>query len=192
MHKLSSLTLAVATAFVLSACSDNDPMTSETLDPVAEETPTAEKSTTPESPDSASTTTEEDEVPSPTRADEQQEEDAGEQTINASQVGGDCGVTPEGDTIFAGSATSCEFAAAMFGPARKASYALYQADPTVNPLYTASITAKSPVTGESYQLTCQIGSDLAGLSCRKPDDNNVFAIFTSAAHDWPQRLKTAD
>ena len=192
MHKLSSLTLAVATAFALSACSDNDPMTSESPDPVAEETTTAEESATPESPVSTSSTTEEDEGPSPTRADEQQEEESGEQTTNASQVGGDCGLTPEGNAIFAGSATSCEFAAAMFGPAKKASYTRYQADPTVNPLYTANITAKSPVTGESYQLTCQIGSDLAGLSCRKPDDNNVFAIFTSAAHDWPQRLKTAD
>lgn len=191
MHKLSTLTLAVATAFALSACSDNDPMTSESPDPVAEETTTAEESTTPESPNSSSSTTEEDEAPSPTRADEQQEE-SDEQTINASQVGGDCGLTPEGDTILAGSATSCEFAAAMFGPAKKASYTLYQADPTVNPLYTANITAKSPVTGESYQLTCQIGSDLAGLSCRNPDDNNVFAIFTSEARDWPQRLNTTD
>lgn len=192
MRKLSYLTFAVATALALSACSDNDPMTSKTLDPVAEETSTAKESTTPESPDSDSSTSEEDEGPSPTRADEQQEEEAGEQTINASQVGGDCGLTPEGDTIFAGSATSCEFAAAMFGPAKKASYALYQADPTVNPLYTADITAKSPVTGESYPLTCQISSDLAGLSCRNPDDNNVFAIFTSDARDWPQRLNTTD
>lgn len=191
MNKLSSLTLAVATALALSACSNNDPMTSETLAPVAEETSRAKEST-PESPNSSSITTEEDEGPSPTRADKQQEKESEEQTINASQVGGDCGVTPEGDTILAGSATSCEFAEAMFEPAKRASYALYQADPTVNPLYTANITAKSPVTGESYQLTCQIGSDLAGLSCRKPDDNNVFAIFTSAAHDWPQRLNTAN
>ena len=183
MHRLSTLTLAVATAFALSACSDNDPMTSETLAPVAEETSTAQESTTPESPNSSSSTTEEDEGPSPTRADKQQEKESDEQTINASQVGGDCGVTPEGDTIFAGSATSCEFAAAMFGPAKKASYALYQADPTVNPLYTADITAKSPVTGESYQLTCQISSDLTGLSCRNPGDNSVLAIFTSDAHD---------
>ena len=191
MNKLSSLTLAVATALALSACSNNDPMTSETLDPVAEETSTAKEST-PESSNSSSITTEEEEGPSPTRADKQQEKESGEQTINASQVGGDCGVTPEGDTILAGSATSCEFAEAMFEPAKRASYALYQADPTVTPLYTANITAKSPVTGESYQLTCQIGSDLAGLSCRKPDDNNVFAIFTSATHDWPQRLNTAN
>lgn len=191
MNKLSSLTLAVATALALSACSNNDPMTSETLDPVAEETSRAKEST-PENPNSSSITTEEDEGPSPTRADKQQEKESDEQTINASQVGGDCGVTPEGDTILAGSATSCEFAEAMFEPAKRASYALYQADPTVNPLYTANITAKSPVTGESYQLTCQIGSDLAGLSCRKPDDNNVFATFTSAAHDWPQRLNTAN
>ena len=30
----------------------------------------------------------------PTRADEQQEEESGEQPLNASQVGGDCGLTP--------------------------------------------------------------------------------------------------
>ncbi|MEM5985299.1 hypothetical protein CYJ44_003905 [Corynebacterium hesseae] len=167
-------------------------MTSESPDPTAEETTTAEESTSPESPDSSSSTSEEDEGPSPTRADEQQEEESSEQTTNASQVGGDCGLTPEGDTILAGSATSCEFAAAMFAPAKKASYVLHQADPTVNPLYTANITAKSPVTGENYQLTCQIGSDLAGLSCRKPGDNSVLAIFTSDARDWPQRLNTTD
>lgn len=192
MRKLSSLTLAVATAITLSACSDNDPIPAETPDPVAEETTTTEESTTPESPNSSSNTSEEVEGPSPTRADEQQEEDSSGLTTNASQVGGDCGLTSEGDTILAGSATSCEFAAAMFGPAKKASYALYQADPTVNPLYTANITAKSPVTGESYQLTCQISSDLTGLSCHNPDDNNVFAIFTSDARDWPQRLNTTD
>ncbi|OFN34196.1 hypothetical protein [Corynebacterium sp. HMSC072A04] len=192
MHRPSTLTLAVATAFALSACSGNDPITSGAPDTTTEETTTAQESTTPESPNSSSSTTEEDEGPSPTRADKQQEKESDEQTINASQVGGDCGVTPEGDTIFAGSATSCEFAAAMFGPAKKASYALYQADPTVNPLYTADITAKSPVTGESYQLTCQISSDLAGLSCRKPGDNSVLAIFTSNARDWPQRLNTTD
>ncbi|MBE7364201.1 hypothetical protein INS43_03235 [Corynebacterium aurimucosum] len=92
----------------------------------------------------------------------------------------------------AGSATSCEFAAAMFGAAKKASYTLYQADPTVSPLYTANITAKSPVTGEKYQLTCQMSRDLAGLACRNPDDNNVFAFFTADARDWPQRLNATD
>ena len=80
----------------------------------------------------------------------------------------------------------------MFGAAKKTSYTLYQADPTVNPLCTANITAKSPVTGESYQLTCQMSSDLVGLACRNPDDNNAFAIFTADARDWPQRLNTTN
>lgn len=62
----------------------------------------------------------------------------------------------------------------------------------VDPLYTANITAKSPVTVESYQLACQIGSDLTGLSCRNPDDNNVFAIFTSHTRARPERLNTTD
>ena len=65
MHKLSSLTLAAATALTLSACSDNDPITSESPDPVAEETTTAEESASADIVDSASTTTEVDEGPSP-------------------------------------------------------------------------------------------------------------------------------
>lgn len=65
----------------------------------------------------------------------------------------------------------------MFGPAKKASYTLYQADPTVSPLYTANITAKSPVTGENYQITCQNSSDLAGVACRIPDDN-MCSLFS--------------
>lgn len=55
------------------------------------------------------------------------------------------------------------------------------------PQLTLSAPRTSLLKGESYQLTCQIGSDLAGLSCRNPNDNNVFAIFTSDARDWPQR-----
>lgn len=201
MHKLSSLTLAIATAFALTACSTDtsSPATSPDTDSVDDTTIAVEETTTADSDDA--TSTEEDSTPSPTTAaddddaDNEAHDDAEENTTNASQIGGDCGTTPQGYPITAGSATSCEFAAAMFAPASKATYTMTPYDPsnpTVGSLYTAHITAKSPVTGESYDLICRIGSDRADLTCQKPGDRSVSGSFNSAAHDWPDRVNTAD
>lgn len=207
MHKLSSLTLAIATAFALTACSTDtpSPATSPDTDSVDNTTVTVEETTTEDSDDD--TTTEEDSTPSPTTAaddddadddndaDDEAHDDAEENTTNASQIGGDCGTTPQGYPITAGSATSCEFAVAMFAPASKATYTMTPYDPsnpTVGSLYTAHITAKSPVTGESYDLVCRIGSDSANLTCQKPGDRSVSGSFNSAAHDWPERVNTVD
>jgi len=196
MHKLFSLTLAIATAFALTACSNDtsSPATSPDTDSVDDTPVAAEETTTEDSDDDASA--EEDSTPSPTTAaDDDDADDAEENTTNASQIGGDCGTTPQGDPITAGSATSCEFAAAMFAPASKATYTmtpLEPSNPTVGSLYTAHITAKSPVTGESYDLTCRIGSDSADLTCAKPGDRSVSGSFNSAAHDWPQRVNTVN
>ena len=204
MHKLSSLTLAIATAFALTACSTDtsSPATSPDTDNVDDTTVAVEKTTTKDSDDD--TSTEEDSAPSPTTAaddddaddaDDEAHDDAEENSTNASQIGGNCGTTPQGDRITAGSATSCEFAVAMFAPASKATYTmtpLEPSNPTVGPLYTAHITAKSPVTGENYDLTCRIGSDSADLTCAKPGDRSVSGSFNSAAHDWPERVNTVD
>ena len=202
MHKLSSLTLAIATAFALTACSTDtsSPATSPDTDSVDDTTVAVEETTTEDSDDD--TTTEEDSTPSPTTAaddaddaDDEAHNDAEENTTNASQIGGDCGTTPQGDRITAGSATSCEFAVAMFAPASKATYTmtpLEPSNPTVGSLYTAHITAKSPVTGENYDLICRIGSDRADLTCQKPGDRSVSGSFNSAAHDWPDRVNTVD
>ena len=201
MLKLSSLTLAIATAFALTACSNDtsSPATSPDTDSVDDTTVAVKETTTEDSDDD--TTTEEDSTPSPTTAaddddaDDEAHDDAEENTTNASQIGGDCGTTPQGDRITAGSATSCEFAVAMFGPASKATYTMTPYDPsnpTVGSLYTAHITAKSPVTGENYDLVCRIGSDSANLTCAKPGDRSVSGSFNSAAHDWPDRVNTVD
>ena len=202
MHKLSSLTLAIATAFALTACSTDtsSPATSPDTDSVDDTTVAVEETTTEDSDDD--TTTEEDSTPSPTTAaddaddaDDEAHNDAEENTTNASQIGGDCGTTPQGYPITAGSATSCEFAVAMFAQASKATYTmtpLEPSNPTVGSLYTAHITAKSPVTGENYDLICRIGSDRADLTCQKPGDRSVSGSFNSAAHDWPERVNTVD
>ena len=201
MHKLSSLTLAIATACALTACSNDtsSPATSPDTDSVDDTTVAVEETTTEDSDDD--TSTEEDSTPSPTTtvdgddADDEVQGDEEANTTNASQIGGDCGTTPQGDRITAGSATSCEFAVAMFDPASKATYtmtSLEPSNPTVGSLYTAHITAKSPVTGENYDLVCRIGSDNADLTCQKPGDRSVSGSFTSAAHDWPQRVNTTD
>lgn len=202
MHKLSSLTLAIATAFALTACSTDtsSPATSPDTDSVDDTTVAVEETTTEDSDDD--TTTEEDSTPSPTTAaddaddaDDEAHDDAEENTTNASQIGGDCGTTPQGYPITAGSATSCEFAVAMFASASKATYTMTPYDPsnpTVGSLYTAHITAKSPVTGENYDLICRIGSDSADLTCAKPGDRSVSGSFNSAAHDWPDRVNTVD
>lgn len=204
MHKLSSLTLAIATACALTACSNDasSPATSPDTDNVDDTTVAVEETTTEDSDDDAST--EEDSTPSPTTtaddddaddANDEAHDDAEENTTNASQIGGNCGTTPQGHPITAGSATSCEFAAAMFAPASKATYTMTPyapSNPTVGSLYTAHITAKSPVTGEDYDLICRIASDHADLTCQKPGDRSVSGSFNSAAHDWPQRVNTDD
>lgn len=201
MHKLSSLTLAIATAFTLTACSNDtsSPATSPDTDSVDDTTVAVEETTTEDSDDD--TSTEKDSTPSPTTttddddADDEVEDDAEENTTNASQIGGNCGTTPQGHPITAGSATSCEFAVAMFAPASKATYTMTPYDPsnpTVGSLYTAHITAKSPVTGEDYDLICRIASDHADLTCQKPGDRSVSGSFNSAAHDWPERVNTVD
>lgn len=201
MHKLSSLTLAIATACALTACSNDTstPSTSPDTDIVEDTTVTVEETTTEDSDDD--TSTEEDSTSSPTTAaddddaDDEAHDDSEENTTNASQIGGDCGTTPQGDPITAGSATSCEFAVAMFAPASKATYTMTPYDPsnpTVGSLYTAHITAKSPVTGENYDLICRIASDNADLTCQKPGDRSVSGSFKSAAHDWPDRVNTVD
>ncbi|OHO52778.1 hypothetical protein HMPREF2635_01570, partial [Corynebacterium sp. HMSC035E02] len=191
MHKLSSLTLAIATACALTACSNDTstPDSSPGTDSVDDTTVAEEETTTEDSDDD--TSTEEDSTPSPTTAADDDDaddandgahDDAEENTTNASQIGGDCGTTPQGDPITAGSSTSCEFAVVMFAPASKASYTMTRYDPsnpTVGSLYTAHITAKSPVTGENYDLTCRIGNDLANLTCEKPGDRSVSGSFNS-------------
>lgn len=117
----------------------------------------------------------------------------GNHNINAGQIGGYCGTSSSGDSIDAGDATSCEFAAAVFDAAMQASYTMRSEDPTVTAVYHADITASSPVTKQSYNLDCHIGSDLRGLTCEKPGDRTVRASFQIADRSaWTKRVTTTN
>ncbi len=117
----------------------------------------------------------------------------GNHNINAGQIGGYCGTSSSGDSIDAGDATSCEFAAAVFDAAMQASYTMRSKDPTVTAVYHADITASSPVTKQSYNLDCRMGSDQRVLTCEKPGDRTVSASFETADRSvWTKRVATTN
>ena len=117
----------------------------------------------------------------------------GNHNIHVGQIGGYCGTSSSGDSIDAGDATSCEFAAAVFDAAMQASYTMRSKNPTVTAVYQADITASSPVTKQSYNLHCHMGSDQRVLTCEKPGDNTVSASFETADRSvWTKRVATTN
>lgn len=117
----------------------------------------------------------------------------GNHNITVGQIGGYCGTSSSGDSIDAGDATSCEFAAAVFDAAMQASYTKRSKNPTVTAVYQADITASSPVTKQSYNLKCHMGSDQRNLTCEKPGDNTVRASFKTADNSvWSRRVATTN
>lgn len=117
----------------------------------------------------------------------------GNHNITVGQIGGYCGTSSSGDSIDAGDATSCEFAAAVFDAAMQASYTMRSKDPTVTAVYQADITASSPVTKQSYNLDCRMGSDQRNLTCEKPGDTTVRASFETADRSvWTKRVATTN
>lgn len=117
----------------------------------------------------------------------------GNHNIHVGQIGGYCGTSSSGDSIDAGDATSCEFAAAVFDAAMQASYTRRSKNPTVTAVYHADITASSPVTKQSYNLDCHMGSDQRNLTCEKPGGNTVRASFQTADNSvWSKRVATTN
>ena len=117
----------------------------------------------------------------------------GKHNIHVGQIGGYCGTSSSGDSIDAGDATSCEFAAAVFDAAMQASYTLRSPDPTVTSVYHADVSASSPVTKQSYDLDCRMGSDQRVLTCEKPGDKTVRASFETADRNvWTKRVATTN
>ena len=117
----------------------------------------------------------------------------GKHNIHVGQIGGYCGTSSSGDSIDAGDATSCEFAAAVFDAAMQASYTLRSPDPTVTSVYHADVSASSPVTKQSYDLDCRMGSDQRVLTCEKPGDKTVRASFETADKSiWSRRVATTN
>lgn len=115
-------------------------------------------------------------------------------TINPGQIGGDCGMTADGMVLKAGDATSCEFAGAMYEAGINAEYRWRQRNPTVNGAYGAELTVASPITKETYEISCAIGSDHRYLGCGVYEDNSVHVSVGPVTDygGWTSRLNIVE
>ena len=203
MQRPSILPLAsvlLATGLVLSACGSGSDSNSDSTPAEEPAFSTAQDSNSPAGENAEETSPEKEtkqrrtETVTKEAAPEQPTPPAGgKHNIHVGQIGGYCGTSSSGDSIDAGDATSCEFAAAVFDAAMKASYTMRAKSPTVTAVYHADITASSPVTKQSYNLDCHMGSDQRNLTCEKPGDNTVRASFETADRSvWTKRVATTN
>ena len=203
MQRPSILPLAsvlLATGLVLSACGSGSDSNSDSTPAEEPAFSTAQDSNSPAGENAEETSPEKEtkqrrtETVTKEAAPEQPTPPAGgKHNIHVGQIGGYCGTSSSGDSIDAGDATSCEFAAAVFDAAMQASYTMRSKDPTVTAVYQADITASSPVTKQSYNLDCHMGSDQRNLTCEKPGDTTVRASFETADRSvWTKRVATTN
>ncbi|MDN8634795.1 MULTISPECIES: hypothetical protein [Corynebacterium] len=203
MQRPSILPLAsvlLATGLVLSACGSGSDSNSDSTPAEEPAFSTAQDSNSPAGENAEETSPEKEtkqhrtETVTKEAAPEQPTPPAGgKHNIHVGQIGGYCGTSSSGDSIDAGDATSCEFAAAVFDAAIQASYTLRSPDPTVTSVYHADVSASSPVTKQSYDLDCRMGSDQRVLTCEKPGDKTVRASFETADKSiWSRRVATTN
>lgn len=103
--------------------------------------------------------------------------------VHKGQVGGTCGMTPEGAKISVNGSTSCDLAAAAYPIARHATYT-WSNNPNVTSVPFTNISGVySPVTGGSYELRCMVGSDGTSLSCSGPN-NDPLMSYTLSGSTW--------
>ena len=192
--------MLLATGLVLSACGSGSDSNSDSTPAEEPAFSTAQDSNSPAGENAEETSPEKEtkqrrtETVTKEAAPEQPTPPAGgKHNIHVGQIGGYCGTSSSGDSIDAGDATSCEFAAAVFDAAMQASYTMRSKDPTVTAVYHADITASSPVTKQSYNLDCRMGSDQRVLTCEKPGDRTVSASFETADRSvWTKRVATTN
>ena len=203
MQRPSILPLAsvlLATGLVLSACGSGSDSNSDSTPTEEPAFSTAQDSNSPAGDNAEETSPEKEtkqrrtETVTKEAAPEQPTPPAGgKHNIHVGQIGGYCGTSSSGDSIDAGDATSCEFAAAVFDAAMQASYTLRSPDPTVTSVYHADVSASSPVTKQSYDLDCRMGSDQRVLTCERPGDKTVRASFETADKSiWSRRVATTN
>ena len=203
MQRPSILPLAsvlLATGLVLSACGSGSDSNSDSTPAEEPAFSTAQDSNSPAGENAEETSPEKEtkqrrtETVTKEAVPEQPTPPAGgKHNIHVGQIGGYCGTSSSGDSIDAGDATSCEFAAAVFDAAMQASYTLRSPDPTVTSVYHADVSASSPVTKQSYDLDCRMGSDQRVLTCEKPGDKTVRASFETADKSiWSRRVATTN
>lgn len=104
------------------------------------------------------------------------------------QVGGACGTTPEGYSIRAGGSTSCDFAAALYPQALAATYSMTRNPEVVSIPKAELYGVVSPVTGQGYDLTCIVGSDLQHLSCTGPGNSDPMVMYGDPARQWRNKI----
>ena len=113
-------------------------------------------------------------------------------TVYKGQVGGNCGTTPEGAKIRAGDNTSCEFAAMVYNRAIAATWTMTN-NPTVTSIPVTTLTGvPSPVTDETYDLKCSVGSDSQSMSCAEADGSpSVTFTFPGYETGWHHYINLA-
>ena len=198
IYPLASVLLA--TGLALSACGSGSDSSSDSAPAEEPAFSTAQDSNSPAGENAEETSPEKEtkqrrtETVTKEAAPEQPTPPAGgKHNIHVGQIGGYCGTSSSGDSIDAGDATSCEFAAAVFDAAMQASYTLRSPDPTVTSVYHADVSASSPVTKQSYDLDCRMGSDQRVLTCERPGDKTVRASFETADKSiWSRRVATTN
>lgn len=104
------------------------------------------------------------------------------------QVGGTCGTTPEGYSIRVGGSTSCVFAAALYPQALAATYSMTRNPEVVSIPKAELYGVVSPVTGQGYDLTCIVGSDLQHLSCTGPGNSDPMVMYGDPARQWRNKI----
>lgn len=197
---LPLVSVLLATGLVLSACGSGSDSNSDSTPAEEPAFSTAQDSNSPAGENAEETSPEKEtkqrrtETVTKEAAPEQPTPPAGgKHNIHVGQIGGYCGTSSSGDSIDAGDATSCEFAAAVFDAAMQASYTLRSPDPTVTSVYHADVSASSPVTKQSYDLDCRMGSDQRVLTCEKPGDKTVRVSFETADKSiWSRRVATTN
>ena len=196
LKRHTSLMLAALSLTMLSACGTSNDSDSADPEPafVPSEASTAPTTVTETMENSQDSTEEKGDKEGAEHGDAASNDDAppaGNHTIYAGKIGGDCGYTDRGDTIEAGEHTSCEFTGAIFDEAIKHSYPFRQSDPKANGAYSTEISVASPTTGKTYDLHCFIGSDGRALICGKDGDNSLRVTYQDEKNDrrWPDRLE---
>lgn len=107
----------------------------------------------------------------------------------ASEIGAECNRTlANGDQIRMESATSCDFAMAMYEKALASTFELYSPDPTVTQIPVTSFDLRSSVTGESYPIRCRVGSDSSTITCENVNDSTVGMSATNTNNRIRQRI----
>ena len=100
------------------------------------------------------------------------------------QVGGKCGTTPEGAKISVNGTTSCDLAAAVYPLAVSAEYTWSNKPGLTSVPFTELSGVVSPITGEAYDLRCDIGSAGNYLSCSGPNNDPRVSYGFDPGRTW--------